>query len=274
MKNTKKIAIIAIIIFVVAGLAVLSGVGSSEKIDIVGSTSVQPVVEKLVETYKETHPNANINVQGGGSSVGIKSVHDGIADIGTSSRELKDNEKKGLSEYNIGQDGIVIAVNNKNAISDLTEEQLKDIFSGKITNWKEVGGSDGKINVITREDGSGTLDAFESIVMGKDTKIKSDAVVQSSTEAVKQSVKQDENAIGFVSFAHMSNDVKALEVNGVSPSAETIADESYKLQRPFLFLVKGTPSGELKEFIDWVNSEEGQKVIADEKIVKSNNSTE
>ncbi len=268
MKNMKKITLIAII-FIVAGITLLSGVGSHERIDIVGSTSVQPVVEKLVEDYKKTNPDAHINVQGGGSSVGIKSAQDGIADIGTSSKSLKNDEKQGLTEYTLGQDGIVIAVNSKNPVNDLSKEELKGIFSGKIDNWNQVGGSDGKINVITREAGSGTLDAFESIVMGKDTKMKSDVVVQSSTESVKQSVKQDENAIGFVSFAHITSDVKSLSVEGVSPSTETIADGSYELQRPFLFLIKGSPSGDLKEFIDWINGPNGQKILNEEKIIKS-----
>ena len=135
-------------------------------------------------------------------------------------------------------------------------------------NWNQVGGPDGEIHVITREEGSGTLDAFKSIVLGKDTDIRSDAIVQSSTESVKQSVKQDENAIGFVSFAHMSDDVKALSVDKVNPSIETISDGSYELQRPFLFLVKGTPSKDLKDFIDWVNGEEGQKILSEEKIIR------
>ncbi len=271
-KNTKRIILVIVIILVLAGayLAINSG---SSKVEIVGSTSVQPVAEKLVEKYKETHPDAQINVQGGGSSVGIKSAQDGTADIGTSSKALKKNESQGLTQIPLGQDGIVIAVNTKNSVDGVTSEQLKDIFSGKITNWKEVGGSDGKINVIRREDGSGTLDAFESIVMGKDTKIKSDAVVQSSTEAVKQSVKTDENAIGFVSYAHMSSDVKALKIDGVSPSDDTIADGSYKLQRPFLFLVKGTPNQATQDFLNFVNSSEGQKVLKDEKIVQSSNNT-
>ncbi len=271
-KNTKRIILVIVIILVLAGayLAINSG---SSKVEIVGSTSVQPVAEKLVEKYKETHPDAQINVQGGGSSVGIKSAQDGTADIGTSSKALKKNESQGLTQIPLGQDGIVIAVNTENSVDGVTSEQLKDIFSGKITNWKEVGGSDGKINVIRREDGSGTLDAFESIVMGKDTKIKSDAVVQSSTEAVKQSVKTDENAIGFVSYAHMSSDVKALKIDGVSPSDDTIADGSYKLQRPFLFLVKGTPNQATQDFLNFVNSREGQKVLKDEKIVQASNNT-
>lgn len=271
MKNKKAIAIMGAIIIIIVGITLVSFFGSSTQFNIVGSSSVQPVAEKLVEAYKETHPDVNFNVQGGGSSVGIKSVHEGIGDIGTSSRELKEDEKAGLTEYNIGQEGIVIAVNNKNTVTDLSKEQLKDIFSGKITNWNQVGGNDGEINVITREEGSGTLDAFKNIVLGKDTDIKDNAIVQSSTESVKQSVKQDENAIGFVSFAHMSSDVKSLTIDGVNPTVETIADGSYELQRPFLFLVKGTPSPELKEFIDWVNGPEGQKILEEEKIIKNTN---
>lgn len=267
-KNNIIIIIIVIAVLAIAGLSFVNS-GSSSTIDIVGSTSVQPVAEKLVETYKSEKPDVKINVQGGGSSVGIKSAQDGTADIGTSSKDLKSDEKEGLTEYTLGQDGIVIAVNNENSVTDLSKEQLKDIYSGKITNWKEVGGSDATINLVTREAGSGTLDAFESIVMGKDTKMKSDATVQSSTEAVKQSVKQDPNAIGFVSYAHMSDDVKALSIGGISPEDKTISDGSYELQRPFILLVKGTPSGDVKEFIDWVMSSEGSKILKEEKIVKS-----
>jgi phosphate transport system substrate-binding protein len=271
MKKNNIILIIVVVAIIAVAAMIFASSGSATTIDVVGSTSVQPVAEKLAETYQSSHSDVKINVQGGGSSVGIKSAQDGTSDISTSSKELKADEKKGLTEYTLGQDGIVIAVNNNNSISGLTTEQLKDIYSGKITNWNEVGGSDTPIHLITREEGSGTLDAFESIVMGKDTKIKSDAIVQSSTEAVKQSVKQDPDAIGFVSYAHMSDDVKALTIEGVAPSDVTIGDGSYELQRPFIFLVKGTPTGDVKEFIDWVMSSEGTKVLNDEKIVKSSN---
>ncbi len=263
-KNQYLIGILVVVI-IIAGILMVSAGGSS-KIDIAGSTSVQPVAEKLVEVYKESHPDAQINVQGGGSSVGIKSAEDGSADIGMSSKSINENETN-LKAYELGKDGIVIAVSNDNPVSDLSNDQLKGIFSGEITNWKEVGGNDGKINVVTREDGSGTLDAFESIVMG-DSKIKDDAVVQSSTEAVKQSVSQDPNAIGFISFAHMSDDVKICNVNGIAPSEATIADGTYELQRPFLFLTKGEATGDVKEFIDWVMSDEGSKVLAEEKVIR------
>lgn len=270
-KNNKIIIISVIAIIAIAGILFVSSGSNngSRTIDVVGSTSVQPVAEKLAETYQSKNNNVKVNVQGGGSSVGIKSAQDGTADIGTSSKDLKDDEKKDLTEFTLGQDGIVIAVNNENGVTDLSKEQLKDIYSGKITNWKEVGGSDAPIHLITREEGSGTLDAFESIVMGKDTKMKSDAIVQGSTEAVKQSVKQDSDAIGFVSYAHMSRDVKALNIGGISPEDKTISDGSYELQRPFILLVKGTPTGEVKEFIDWIMSSEGTKILKEEKIVKS-----
>lgn len=272
--NTKSKYIIGIVVIIVliAGALMFTGSASSSTIEVAGSTSVQPVAEKLVETYTASHPDAQINVQGGGSSVGIRSVNDGSADIGMSSKNVTAEDGANLVTYSLGQDGIVIAVNNQNPISDLTTEQLQSIFAGNVTNWNEVGGSDGTINVITREDGSGTLDAFESIVMG-DTPIKSDAVVQSSTEGVAQSVAQDPNAIGFISFASMSEDVKSVNVNGVAPSEETIADGSYELQRPFLFLTNGEATGDVKEFIDWVMGSEGSQVLADEKIIKSTNST-
>lgn len=267
MKKKRMIIIIAIILIFSAGLHSFV-LGSPQRIDIVGSTSVQPVAEKLVEAYQTSHNDVKLNVQGGGSSLGIKTVHDGIAEIGMSSKELDNSGKQGIEEHEIGKDGIIVAVNAKNNVSDLTKAQLRDIFSGKTTNWKEVGGSDGEIHTICREAGSGTLNAFEDIIMN-DTKIKSDAIVQSSTEAVKQSVKQDENAIGFVSFAHMSDDVKTLNIEGVAPSNETIADGSYELQRPFLFLIKEESSGEIKKFIEWTNGAEAKKIIEEEKIIKS-----
>jgi len=269
--DTKWIIGIIVVIVIIVGAALALGGGGGQQggtIQIAGSTSVQPVAEKLAEVYTKSNTNVKINVQGGGSSVGVKSAADGTADIGTSSRELKDDEKnQDLKTYQIGKDGVVVAVNKDNTVEDLTTDQIKDIFSGKITNWKEVGGPDAAINVITREEGSGTRDAFEELVMGKETKVKSDAIVQSSTEAVKQTVAQDPNAIGYISLAHMSDDVKALKVDGVAPSQETVKDGSYKISRPFLFITKGEATGVVKAFIDWVLSPEGQKVVADEGIV-------
>jgi phosphate transport system substrate-binding protein len=259
------IGLLVILIIIIA--VYTFGTGSSyEKIEIAGSTSVQPVAEKLAAKYMEEHPNVRVDVMGGGSGLGIRSVSQGIIDIGTSSKELKPAEKQGLNQYTIGKEGIVVAVNLENPVGNLTKSQIKDIFSGNITNWKEVGGPDAKINLVIREDGSGTRSAFESMVMNK-TKVKSDAVVQTSTESIKVAVKQDPNAIGYISLAHMTPDVKAITIDGVDPSVETVKDGSYTLQTPFLFLTKGEPKGQVKEFIDWCLGPEGQEIVTGEKIV-------
>lgn len=265
------IGIIVAIIIIVGAYFVLAGGSGQEKITIVGSTSVQPVAEKLATEYMKTNPNVKITVQGGGSAVGIKSAQDGTASIGTSSKSLKANESTGLTQYEIGKDGIAIIVNKNNALNGLTLDQVKGIFNGSITNWNQVGGSDAQINVIVREDGSGTRDAVQEIVLGKlanGTKVAfvKSAIVQSSTEAVQQAVAQDPNAVGFISFASVNN-TKALQINNVAPSEATILDGTYKIQRPFLFLVKGDPTGAVKSFIDWVNGPEGQAIIKSDKVV-------
>jgi phosphate transport system substrate-binding protein len=259
------IGIIAVLI-VAAGAYMALGGGGQQKITIAGSTSVQPVAEKLAAAYMKEHPNVKINVQGGGSGVGIKNAAQGVVNIGTSSKSLSANESAGLKQYTIGKDGIVVAVNTNNSVSDLNKDELKSIFAGNTTNWNEVGGSSATIDVITREDGSGTRTAFEDMIMNK-TKIKSSAIVQSSTEAVKQTVKGDPNAVGFISLANLDSSVKALKVNGVSPSEATVADGSYQLQRPFIFLTKGEPTGTVKDFIDWVMGPEGQAIVKAEKVV-------
>jgi len=270
MESKYLIGIVVALIVIVGAYMVFAHGSSDQKITIAGSTSVQPVAEKLAQAYMAEHPGVKINVQGGGSSVGITNVGKGVVNIGTSSKNLSANESAGLTQYTIGEDGIVMVVNNQNNVSGLTKDQLKGIFSGNITNWNQVGGSDAQIDVITREDGSGTRTSFEDMVMGNGTKIKADAIVQSSTEAVKESVKGDPNAIGFISLANMDSSVKALEINGVTPSEATVANGSYQLQRPFIFLVKGEAKGTVKDFIDWVMGSEGQAIIKQEKVVPAN----
>jgi phosphate transport system substrate-binding protein len=221
------------------------------------------VAEKLAQAYMEKHPDVKINVQGGGTSVGITSAQQGTADIGTASSKPKDSDAQGLVQTQIAKDGIVVVVNNDNNVSALTVNQTKDIFSGNITDWSKVGGSSGTISVITREDGSGTRDGFQNIVMGgkNGTKIVSDAIVQSSTEAVLQAVKGNPNAVGYISLASLSSDVKAVTINGVAPSEQTVSDDTYKIVRPFIFLTKGEPTGIVKDFIDFTMSAEGQKIV-------------
>lgn len=268
--NSRYILLILAVLVIISAYMMFTPQTHYETLQIAGSTSVQPVLEKLTDKFQETHPNVRVNVQGGGSGLGIRTVEQGIVNIGMASEELEPEDKAQLNEYVIGKDGIVIAVNNANPVTNLTKDQLKNIFSGNITNWKQLGGPDEEIHVIVRESGSGTLQSFQNIVMGQNRIIKN-AIVQSSTESVKQAVKQDPGAIGFISLVNLDSNVKAVSIDGTYPSADTISNGSYELQRPFTLLVKGQPEGVTKEFIDWVMSPEGQSIIKSTKVVPVNN---
>jgi len=238
---------------------------TQKEITIAGSTSVQPISEALAEAFMSKNSNIRVNVQGGGSSAGIKAAQEGTADIGSSSRELK-SEEKGLTETVICKDGIAVVVNKNNTVKDLSTEQIKKIYTDEITNWKELGGADQKINAITREAGSGTRGAFEELVMAKQSIIDK-AIVQNSTGAVRTAVSADTNAIGYISLASLDETVKAVTVEGVQVSAENILNGSYKIQRPFLYLTKEAPTGAVKTFIDFIMSDEGQRIIEEEGLV-------
>ncbi|MDI3533901.1 MAG: phosphate transport system substrate-binding protein [Thermosediminibacterales bacterium] len=246
--------------------------GSEEKlsgsITIAGSTSVQPLAEELAQAFMEKYPDVKIDVQGGGSSVGVQSAYEGVADIGTASRELKDKEKPyGLHEHVIAKDGIAIVVNPANkAVNDITMEQIKKIYTGEITNWKQLGGNDAKITVVNREEGSGTRGAFTEIVMGKDAKFRDDCIIQPSNGSVRQTVATDPNALGFISMGMLNDSVKGLKVNGVDPTPENVVNGSYKIARPFLMLTKDEPQGVVKAFLDFVCSEKGQEIVGKEYI--------
>lgn len=261
-----RLIIIITLIIAIGAYINLTAENQYERIEIAGSTSVQPVANKLAQAYMEKHSDVKINTQGGGSGLGIRSVSQGIIDIGTSSKELSPQESEGLNIYVIAKDGIVVVVSPENSMEDLTKSQIKDIYNGKITNWKDVGGKDGKINVITREDGSGTRSVFQKMILGEDS-IRADAVVLTSTESVAQAVKGDPNAIGYMSITGFKSDLKALKVDGVYPTEETISNGSYAIQNPFLFITKGTQKEVVQDFINFCLSPEGQNIVRSEKVV-------
>jgi phosphate transport system substrate-binding protein len=229
-----------------------------------GSTSVQPLAEALADAFTTKNPNAKVTIQGGGSSVGIKAATDGTVNIGASSRELTEAEAANLKEFVLCKDGIAIIVHPSNGVSNLTKDQVKNIFAGTITNWKDVGGADKAIHVAAREEGSGTRGAFEELVMGKETKIVSTAILQSSNGALRQVVQGDADAIGFLSFGYLDASIKALNIAGVTANTANVLNGSYPISRPFLLVTKGEPAGLTKAFIDYCLSAEVQSIITDE----------
>lgn len=247
--------------------SILSGCSPMDKqgIIVAGSTSVQPFAEALAEEYMRIHPGIAVDVQGGGSAAGIMAAQTDTANIGMSSRDLTGDEKK-LWSVKIATDGLAVIINKDNPIVNLTVDQIRDIYTAKTTNWSQLGGNNSKIHIITREEGSGTRSAFESLVMNK-SEITPTAMVQDSNGAVRQLVGDDIACIGFISLGLVNETVKAVELDGVVASRENILDGSYKLSRPFLFVTHQEPTGETKQFIDFVLSPEGQKILAAEGLV-------
>ena len=227
-----------------------------------GSTSMEKVIKYLSESFSEENKNVKITYNPTGSGTGITAVSEGRCDIGLSSRDLKDEEKQsGLKGTVVALDGIAIVVNPENTVEDLTVEQIADLYTGKITNWKDVGGKDAPVVLIGREAASGTRDGFESITKTKDSCKYSQEL--SSTGDVIQTVASNPNAIGYASLASVKETVKALKVNSVAPSTATVQDGTYKIQRDFVFVTKEGKelSKAAQAFFDWVVSGKADSLI-------------
>ena len=233
----------------------------SGKVTTGGSTSMEKVIGALQEAFMEQNGGVDVTYDPTGSGAGITGAQEGSLDIGLSSRALKDGET-GVSATVIALDGIGIIVNNANTVEDLTTDQIAAIATGEVTNWKEVGGPDAEIVMIGREAGSGTRDGFESILKVSD-KCKY-AQELTATGAVIAAVQANENAIGYASLAALDDSVKALKVNGIACTEETVKDGSYTVQRPFVFVTKDgaeqTPA--VKAFIDFATSADAASLIS------------
>jgi phosphate transport system substrate-binding protein len=232
---------------------------------IAGSTSVQPFAEKLAEVYMHRHPQARIDVQGGGSSAGIYAATHGAADLGASSRELIGGEKK-LIEIPIAYDGIAVIVHPSNPLTNISLTQIRKIFSGAVKNWSFLGVPPHAIDLITREEGSGTREAFEHLVMGKH-EITPAALVQDSNGSVREIVAGDPYSLGYISAGLVDDRVKALSIDGVFPNRENIKNHSYKLVRRFLLVARAEPTGSCKAFLNFVLGPNGQKILESEGLV-------
>lgn len=227
-----------------------------------GSTSMEKVIKYLSESFSEENKNVKITYNPTGSGSGITAVSEGRCDIGLSSRDLKDEEKQsGLKGTVVALDGIAIVVNPENIVVDLTVEQIADLYTGKITNWKDVGGKDAPVVLIGREAASGTRDGFESITKTKDSCKYSQEL--SSTGDVIQTVASNPNVIGYASLASVKETVKAIKVNSVAPSTATVQDGTYKIQRDFVFVTKEGKelSKAAQTFFDWIVSGKADSLI-------------
>lgn len=251
-----------------------NGAGGSQvsgTLNLTGSTSMADVCNALTEKFMEKNPDVNATVGGNGSGEAPTAVDGGTAQIGLLSRELKESENPGnYNVYQIGLDGIAIVVNPENGVSELTVEQIGKIYTGEITNWKELGRADLAIVANGREAASGTRGAFEEIVKvgGEDIVDRCQyANEYNSTGALKQAVAGNPGAIGYVSLSSVDDTVKAVTVEGVAPSEETVKDGSYKIQRPFIMITGKNADSVTKAFLEFVASEEGQQIILDDGVV-------
>jgi phosphate transport system substrate-binding protein len=239
-------------------------------VNVIGSTSIQPFAELLAEEYQKNESGCNIDVQGGGSTAGIQALADGIADIGMCSRSLTEEEQKHFTAVEIARDGLAVVVHKSNSIDNLTKQQIQMLFSGSIRNWKELGGQNMRVRLIMREEGSGTREAFVNLVMKKSL-VSRKALVQESNGAVKELVRYDPAAVGYMSLGLVGTELKSLAVEGVKPSAEQVSSGRYQLSRPFLFVLKidAELRPEAREFIDYVLSHRGQKMLESEGLVRA-----
>jgi phosphate transport system substrate-binding protein len=240
----------------------------SGDLKIAGSTSMQPLSTQLASAFMKKHPNVKITVVGGSTGSGLGFAQDGSADIGAVSRVLTAAEMSAYRNYVIAMEGVVIIANPSNKVASLTMDQARQIFDGQIVNWQDVGGGNATIDLFTRERGAGARAVFQDILMRKDS-FSTSAGIQTSTEAMRSTVAGDPNAIGFISLGDLDQSVRALALQGVQPSMQTVFNGAYKISRPFFYVTKDEPQGLTKAFIDFVLSPEGQAVVEDAKLVKA-----
>lgn len=252
-----------ILVSMVSGCTPRSG-----RIDIAGSTTILPIAQAVAEAYMNTNETAAISVRGGGSSVGLTSIIEenidiAIASRGVSSRELKRAVEAGVKPVitAIAHDAVTIIVHPDNPVRNLTINQLQGIFAGTITNWMQVGGLDMAIAVISRDVSSGSFEVFSEIVLDS-TRITDGAMRLPSNNAVATAVSYTPGSIGYVGMGYVHDGIKALSVNGIMPSEETVHNAHYALARPLFMVTLASAKPEIKDFIDYVLSAAGQKIVA------------
>ena len=268
------INIVKKIIFGMALVTFMGGLAAAaDSIVIKGSTTVLPIAQAVLEAYMKDNKGVQISLSGGGSGEGIKALIDQSTDIADSSREIKKEEielaeSKGVKPvaHVIAYDAIMPVVNPKNNVQGLSIDQLSQIYQGKITNWKEVGGADLKIVVISRDSSSGTFDSWDNFVMKK-ARVAPTAQMLASNGAVVTAVSKNKYAIGYLGMGYVNSSVKGLKVNGVMASAQTALSRQYPMSRELYMYTNGQPKGEVAKFIAFIKSPKGQDIVKKEGFV-------
>jgi len=250
-----------------------AGIALAGNISINGSTTVLPIAQKVAEAYMKEHPETKISISGGGSGNGIKALIDKTTDIANSSRAIKKEEiemakAKGSDpvEFIVAYDCIVPVVHTSNPIKDITVDQLKAMYKGEIRNWKEIGGPDKPVVIISRDTSSGTYEVWEEKVMKKE-RVFPGALLLASNGAIVQAVSKNPNAIGYIGLGYMDSSIKMLTVNGITGSKETTLNKSFPVSRPLYMYTPVKLAGEIKTFMDYMVSGKGQKLVEEEGFI-------
>jgi phosphate transport system substrate-binding protein len=262
MKNILAIVLVSSLVALAVFGAGCTSSTSGQTLQLAGSTTVQPDAQALAQAFMANNTNVKVNVEGGGTASGITAVGTGTAQIGDASANLTASQLAqypNLQAHPICVDAIAIIVNPANNVTGLTMKQLRDIYTGNVTNWNQVGGTNAPITVINREQGSGTRDGIQKIVLNGGN--FSGGVQQSSAGGVKTQVAQDPNAIGYVGTNEIDSSVKALNVNNVAPTYANVANGTYVIQRYLLLVTNGAPTGVAADFLNFTLSPAGQAIL-------------
>ncbi|MDL2316523.1 phosphate ABC transporter substrate-binding protein [Desulfovibrio sp. OttesenSCG-928-A18] len=258
--------------FSLLGLALVCFAASTalatEEVIISGSTTVLPVMQKAGEAFMAANPGITLSISGGGSGSGIKALNDGLCQIAMSSRDIKKSElelgaKNGVTAVRtaIAVDALIPVVHPENPVKNLSAAQLKDIYAGRITNWKEVGGHDGKIVVVSRDTSSGTYETWEEIIMKKE-KVTPAALLQASNGAVVQTVSANKRAIGYIGFGYLTDSLKKLDVGGIEATPQTALAKQWPIARELYVFTNGKPEGAVKKVLEYLlDPQKGQKSV-------------
>lgn len=268
----KRLALFSMLLSLALTAPALTGSALAAETEIIinGSTTVLPVMQKAGEAFMADNPDITLSISGGGSGNGIKALNEGLCQVAMSSRDIKQSEKElgvknGVNAVRtaIAVDALIPVVHLENPVQNLSAAQLKDIYAGKITNWKDVGGNDGKIVVISRDTSSGTYETWEEIIMKKE-KVAPSALLQASNGAVVQAVAKNRRAIGYIGFGYLTDSLKKLDVDGIEATPQSALARQWPIARELYIFTNGTPTGPVKQLMDYLlDPKKGQHAVAE-----------